>query len=189
MVSQEHDWAQAMKRASQGTLLLGAAVGGEEFVVDHYLDLSQRNQLLLKGIREMKSKQCAFFLLRHCANTKLLHITRLSPPSETERATSRHDSLIEESLASLLGAGPLSVLARKQARLKTCNGGLGLTSVCEQRESAFLFSWSKSLQPLLDRVPGLSQELEQVVDPQSDLRTARELVFFTHSVCSFEVGS
>ena len=120
----------------------------------------------------MQSKQCAFLLLRHCANTKIVHITRLSPPSETERACSIHDALIEGSLASLLGLDHIPEDARRQIRLKTCNGGLGLPSIGAQRDSAFLSSWSESLRSLPERVPHLSEELRLVVVSTSVIRSS-----------------
>ena len=171
-------WAQAMKRTSQGTVVLGAAIGSEEFVTEHYIDLAQQTKPLLKGIRDLHS----FLLLSFCANRKVSHITRLSPPKETERATALHDDLIADALASLLGLACLPAMALKQARLKSCNGGLGLSSACDQRESAFLSSWSKTLTVLPDRVPLLSDELQSVVDPHSDLKSARALRHTLQSV-------
>ena len=168
-------WAEGMRRSTAGTLLLGGAIGSSDFVSETYLEIVQRGSGLLSGVKELQSGQCAFVLLRYCANQSLTHVLRLSPPDVTARASTLHDDLISATLAHILDLDHLPEQARKQASLRISSGGLGLTSAFRLRHAAFVASWSASLQSLLDRVPSFSVELQAVVDSGSMSTSASAL--------------
>ena len=165
-------WAHGMRTSCDGTVVLGAALGSPEFAQSHYESVAQQGRSLLQSISLMESTQCAFLLLKFCANSRIAHITRLSPPDHTVEATLLHDSMIEESMAKLLGVCRFTELARKQMRLRPFNGGLGLASMFDQRHHAFLSSWADSLRQLSSRVPTLHDELALVTNTTSSTTTA-----------------
>ena len=127
--AEDEEWAEGMKRQTDGVIVLGAALGSEDWVKNHYASLSYQSDCLINSILSMESKQCAFLLLKHCANSRIAHITRLSPPDHTKEATLIHDTLMEESLSKLLGVSHFTEMARKQVHLKSHSGGLGITSM------------------------------------------------------------
>ena len=157
------------------SIVLGAALGSEDWVRNHYASLAHQSEGLINSILSMESKQCAFLLLKHCANSRIAHITRLSPPVHTKEATLIHDSLMEDSLSKLLGVSHLTEIARKQVHLKSHNGGLGITSMFDQRHHAFLASWADSLRQLASRLPDLETELALVRDPTSTTTSSQAL--------------
>ena len=126
------EWARKMRLQSEGTVLLGAAIGTEEFVTEHYVEQAQGDQDLLRSIRVMHSRQCAFLPLSKCANHRLSNIIRLSPPEVTADTSAIHDRAMEHTLVDLLGSASLSEDIRGQAQLKISNGGIGTTSMLKQ---------------------------------------------------------
>ena len=128
-----------MNRQTDGVIVLGAALGSEDWVRTHYASLAHQSESLINSILSMESKQCAFLLLKYCANSRIAHITILSPPVHTKEATFIHDSLMEDSLSKLLGVSHLTEMARKHAQvhLKSHNGGLGITSMFDQSHCLF----------------------------------------------------
>ena len=86
-----------------------------------------------------------------------------------------HDTLMEESLSKLLGVSHFTEMARKQVHLKSHSGGLGITSMFDQRHHAFLASWANSLQQLASRLPDLETELALVRDLTSTTTSSQAL--------------
>ena len=82
---------------------------------------------------------------------------------------------MEDSLSKLLGVSHLTEMARKQVHLKSHNGGLGITSMLDQRHHAFLASWADSLRQLASRLPDLETELALVRDPTSTTTSSQAL--------------
>ena len=78
----------------------------------------------------MESKQCTFLLLKHCANSRIIHIMKFDHMKEV---TLIYDTLMEESLSKLLGVSYLTEMARKWVHLKSHSGGLEITSMFDQR--------------------------------------------------------
>ena len=165
-------WAEGMIRSTVGTNLLGRAIGTKKFISDAYVQLVQSDENLLRGIKELKSTQCAFLLLSQCANTKIHHILCLSPPDETAPAASLHDERIASTLAQILGLDHLPEQSRRQAVLQLSSGGLGLSTSSGIQQAAFVASWSASLQALQDRTPSLSTELSQIIEASSSMKSA-----------------
>ena len=176
-------WASGMRCLSDGVLLLGAAFGTEEFITEHYEECARDGAALLQGISELQSSQCAFLLLSRCANLRMAHITRLSPPAVTAEAASIHDCLIQRTLSSLLLSDHLPEFSCKQARLRVASGGLGLSSLSDQRHHAFLSSWADSFRDLLSGEPLLGDELRQVVGVDSSTPSARALRDCHQALC------
>ena len=73
----DEEWTNDLKRQKDGIVVLGAALGSKDFVGASMLRFHTR--LRLKGILSLQSKQCAFLLLKHCANSRIAHNTTLSP--------------------------------------------------------------------------------------------------------------
>ena len=150
-----YDWTEGMERARGGVATLGATMATNSKYYEYLIEGE-----ILRGIKELTSKQCAFLLLRYCANHQISHVTRMSPPSDTLVATS-HDKGIEESLCHLLELKYLAPNVLQQIRLKTTRGGLGLISITGIRQPAFIASWSKSLSVLPLRVPQLVHIIQE----------------------------
>ena len=93
--AEDEEWTEGMNRQTDGVIVLGAALGSEDWVRNHYASLAYQSESLINSILSMESKQCAFLLLKHCANSRIAHITRLSPPNRTKEATLIYDSLME----------------------------------------------------------------------------------------------
>ena len=147
-------------------------MGSEDLVTEHYLDVSMGGRELIQGIKALEFKQCAFLLLRYCANYRISHLTRLSPPCETASAARLHDDVMEDTLKALLGVEHLSDHVRTQIHLRTRDGGLGLSSISGIRHHAFIASWADALRSLLAEDHLLASELGQVTDPVSQTRYA-----------------
>ena len=168
-------WAEGMVKSNEGTKLLGGAIGSRRYVNASYIDLVQDGADLLSGIKELQSTQCAFLMLRLCANVRLHHILCLSPPEDTSEAASLHDKAIKSTLANLLKMDHLPDLASKQASLRVRKGGLGLPKASELCHAAFVASWAATLQKLPERAPSLSEEVQLVTDEGSLTKTAQAL--------------
>ena len=82
---------------------------------------------------------------------------------------------MEDSLSKLLGVSHLTEVARKQVHLKLHNGGLGITSMFDQRHHSFLASWTDLLRQLASRLLDLETELALVRDPTSTTTASQAL--------------
>ena len=66
-------WAVGMKRQTDGVIVLGVALGSEDWVRNDYSSLTHQSESLINSILSMESKQCAFLLLKHCQLTNCTH--------------------------------------------------------------------------------------------------------------------
>ena len=66
--AEDEEWDEGMNRQADGVIVLGAALGSEDWVRNHYVSLAYQSERLINSVLSMESKQCAFLLLKHCAN-------------------------------------------------------------------------------------------------------------------------
>ena len=92
------------------------------------------------------SLQVQLSILRFCANTQLTYFLRTMPPSVTIDAARKHDEIIEETWHAMLRTTSASQrerdIAFRQARLPVDMGGMGITSMEEIRDAAWVGSWA-----------------------------------------------
>ena len=124
-------------------------------------------------------KQCSLhsvlFYCLHIAPIRDLLTSPDFPHRVTKEASVIHDSVMESTLTSLLEADSLPDLSARQAHLKVSNGGMGMTSMFDQRHHAFLAPWADSLRTLLNETSPLVQELRLVTDLLSQTSSAKAL--------------
>ena len=92
---------------------------------------------LLRAIGELPDPQAALLLLRHCASFgKLVHQTRLVPPSHHANALRDFDTAVSECVESVLCCS-FDTNDRSLASLSTRLGGLGLRKAELHSPAAF----------------------------------------------------
>jgi hypothetical protein len=108
------------------------------------------------------SLQVQLSILRFCANTQLTYFLRTMPPSVTIDAARKHDEIIEETWHAMLRTTSASQrergLAFRQARLPVDMGGMGITSMEEIRDAAWVGSWALTW-PMLRQLHAPFQEV------------------------------
>ena len=146
----------------QGVELLGNAIGTDEFVKNFsnsaVEDICASMQLLEK-IEHLPQEYV--LLLRHCFNTKPMHLARTVQPRLLRDAARVHDTAVNRLVARLFpGVAPHDSAAMdlpcalKQVRLPKAYGGFAITSLELVRHAAYLASvaasWSH-MEHLADR--------------------------------------
>ena len=137
---------------AQGVELLGSAIGTDEFVaafsnsaVEGICDSMQ----LLRKIEHLPQEY--ILLLRHCFNTKPMHLARTVEPRLLRDAARVHDTAVNGLVAQLFpGVAPNAEAAMdlpcalKQVRLPKAFGGFAITSLDLVRHAAYLASVAAS---------------------------------------------
>jgi hypothetical protein len=124
-----------------GIVLLGAAIGTDEYCEAHLDDVIAETREILEAIARIDSKQVQLILLRYCAADRATFSLRVSPPSITGGFAREHDSAIVGALAGLQGFRAKSPLWDTLVSLPTRQmGGMGLRSAQQTANLAYLAS-------------------------------------------------
>jgi hypothetical protein len=139
----ESRWWQAERRpVSAGIVALGAALGSDAFVREHWGKVTESASTLFGYLRDMPGLQERLLLLRHCGVARATFMTRSAHPDVTNDAAKQHDDDVYSVLDSILPQGSKSTPeVWMQASLPLREGGLGLTSAARTHDAAFIASF------------------------------------------------
>ena len=113
-------------RETNGIVVLGAAVGNEEFVSKFFESKILKLTSTINKLGKLENSQIAFTLLQNCLGlASINYFMRTTPPSETKKLCLDFDSIMMEALGLLLGF-PLTPQQRNQVHLPLKLGGLGV---------------------------------------------------------------
>ena len=140
--------------ADEDELTGGAALLGSAGFVDEFLASKLKKfEAFLAGVERTAEEaaphlpraQSGNLLLRVCGLGRLTHLTRLLPPGATAAFAAAADDAALATFAKLAGLDTLTDLQAKQTRLSQRRGGMGLRSLHERREAAWVGSWLTTL--------------------------------------------
>jgi len=148
--------------ADEDELTGGATVLGSAGFVEGFLASKlEKFEAFLAGVERTAEEaaphlpraQSGNLLLRVCGLGRLTHLTRLLPPAATAAFAAAADGAALATFAKLAGLDDLTPLQEKQARLSQRRGGMGLRSLHERREAAWVGSWLTTLPRVRDSCP------------------------------------
>jgi Reverse transcriptase (RNA-dependent DNA polymerase) len=154
--------------------LLGTPVGSP--VLEAQMATNMIDPKPFELLAAMPSKQCALLLLRTGLNQAHAHLTRTMSPATVEQACMKSDALTRSCLATLLDINPASLqeCTYQESTLSLRHGGLGLTSLAETRQAAYLASvgaaahtWSKHLHSSHPLLQSWCSSLDQALAQQT----------------------
>ena len=137
-----------------------AAAGACEVLVKRILRLyERRSQIgLAQGEAVLNSAQCAASLLRYCAEPRMLHLLRSTPPCLLGTVVAPVDAMLQDAWISLARMSEATPTTRHQLSLPVRDGGCGVGGLAMRHEAAYLGSWALCLQPVLSRLPPADAE-------------------------------
>ena len=136
-----------------------------------------RRAVRLRDTREIHvAMQVQMMIVRYCANTQLNYFLRAMPLEATAEAAARHDELVWEAEAAVVGMQQATAgerrRAREQAGLPVRMGGLGLTPQTRIRPAARIGMWALVWRPMQQLCPRIFGDVE--ID-EADTASFREL--------------
>ena len=133
--------------------LLGTYIGEQQQVTEALKHALQTN--IYARLQQLPNKQIAMLLLRHTINQQNAHIARVALPSTSASTLKLHDDMVVEVLTSILGLQQDSLQKNTitEIRLPLSMGGLGLTSLHDTSQHAYLSSVANTLQVWRNFVP------------------------------------
>ena len=136
----------------QSLKLLGTAIGYAPEVSD--LLYNEIDESVFDDLKDFASvsKQIALLLTRVCVSTTNAHVARLTRPDLAYKALKKHDDLVEGTVSAILEEPHLSDRAKQQIRLPLAKGGLGLPSLVQVSNLAYLASSMNFIQTLRSHV-------------------------------------
>ena len=86
-----------------GLKVLGSWLGSVEGMERWGYSKLEQHELLITMIKMLRDAQCAFYLLRYCANTRIGYLLQTMPPCATESCAEEHMDRMREGLEGVLG--------------------------------------------------------------------------------------
>ena len=148
----EHGRPHKIKLKRDGTVVVGAAVGTDAFVMQHTMSVVRQATAKFSALRIVKA-QNALLLLSGCLATALGYLLQVTPPRLTGAATQAWDSAVDAERNRIMSDPELGVvpkigtdlqsLSDQKARLPFKMGGLGHTSAALLSPIAFFAAYTQ----------------------------------------------
>ena len=148
--------------ADEEELTTGVTLLGSAGYVDAFLNAKLRKfEAFLRAVERVAEDaaphlpraQSGNLLLRTCGLGRLTHLTRLLPPAATAGFCLEADDAAPATFSKLAHLDALSPTQARQARLSVRRGGLGLRSLHQRRDAAWVGSWLTTLPRVRDSCP------------------------------------
>ena len=169
-------WKGNLPAAKNGIVVLGAPLGGEEFVQAKGTKRLEEERRLLDVLPRLPDLQCAWLLLYFSAVPRANHLLRTVPPCLLKKYTEAPDSAVWTTLLTLLNRKPSNDLRHQEetAQLPCRLGGCGLRCAARTAPAAYWAACADVLPTLRERFPekaaDLVAELEYECEDRECLR-------------------
>ena len=173
-------WRGDLEPSKNGVVVLGAPLGGPEFVDAHCAKRVQEERRFLDVLPTLPDLQCAWLLLYFCAVPRANYLLRNLPPAASLGYAHEHDDAIWGTLLVLLGVAAHGVAeaSRLVAQLPCRLGGMGLRSAVRTAPAAFWSAWADVLPILCSRFPAsvghFAEEIDERVDARECFQSLRQ---------------
>jgi hypothetical protein len=132
---------QSKRRADGCMTLLGAAMGSDAFVSDHFrTEVLEKASRACAALRGLGDTQVATVLMRQCTGYgTTVYALRTTPPQAIASACEAFDAMCAATFEEVV-SGPLSKQGWRQTRTAANVGGLGIRATARHAEAAYLSS-------------------------------------------------
>jgi hypothetical protein len=131
-------------------------MGGDEFVHQQMQQNFDDTKVVVDNILKLDRVQDQLLLLLYCIPGRIQDLLAAVPMSILREYAIKHDALLQNAVAEVLGLGILSERDLLQIQRKISNHGLGLRSMEFSLEFLFFSGYARSIKTIRDGFPHYS---------------------------------
>ena len=150
-----------------GFKLSGIPMGGDEFVHQQMQQNFDDTKVVVDNILKLDRVQDQLLLLLYCIPGRIQHLLAAVPMSISREYAIKHDALLQNAVAEVLGLGILSERDLLQIQRKISNHGLGLRSMEFSLEFLFFSGYARSIKTIRDGFPHFMHVAQHSLEAES----------------------
>jgi len=150
-----------------GFKLSGIPMGGDEFIRQQMQINFDSTKQVVENILKLDRVQDQLLLLLYCIPGRIQHFLAAVPMSVSREFAIKHDALIQNAVAEVLGLGVLNDRDLLQIQRKVSNHGLGLRNMEHNLEFLFFSGFARSIKTIRDGFPHFMYVAQHTMDGDS----------------------
>ena len=150
-----------------GFKLSGIPMGGGEFIHQQMQHNFVDTKLVIENILKLDRVQDQLLLLLYCIPGRIQYLLAADPMSVSREYAIKHDAILQNAVAEVLGRGVLSDRDLLQIQRKVSNHGLGLRNMEFNLEFLFFSGFARSIKTIRDGFPHFMYVAQHTLEAES----------------------